>query len=161
MKNTNHIDNAGRFRQLMGRYTTGVSVLLARHEGDVVGLTANSLTSVSLDPLLLLFCTRRQSANAARLIQAGQFTVNLLGEHQQGVSRHFANSMRDEPSFDIAGDDAHVWLPDSNAVFKCRIAQVHKGGDHHIVVGEVLDLIGPDIPVPPLVYHGGSYARLA
>ncbi|MES2533041.1 MAG: flavin reductase family protein [Pseudomonadota bacterium] len=160
MKPIHELGTAERFRRLMGRYTTGVSVLLAREGGEVVGLTANSLTSVSLEPLLLLFCLRQESASAARLLRVGRFTVNLLAESQQQASRHFAGPRDASQALDTVGDGTHVWLPGSNGVFKCEVADVHPGGDHRIVVARVLDLIGPDVATPPLLYHEGSYARL-
>lgn len=148
------------FRKLMGRFTTGVGVVMAADEAGVVGLTVNSLTSVSLQPMLLLFCTRLGSASAERVLRAERFTVNLLQQAQLPASNYFAGS-RDAAAIEIEEGDRMAWIPHSNAVFVCKTHSVYPAGDHHIVVAHIDRLMGPQDSAPPLVYHEGRYARIA
>lgn len=149
------------FRRLMGRFPTGVSVVLGSQGEELVGLTINSFTSVSLDPLLLLFCARHESRSAARLRDRGVFTVNLLGEGQLAESQYFAGSRASVPPPEVERDGELVWLRRSNASFCCEVEATHPAGDHMINVARVTALMGPERSAPPLVYHEGAYARLA
>lgn len=144
----------------MGRFTTGVGVVLASDEDGVVGMTVNSITSVSLDPMLLLFCTRLGSASAERLLRAEQFTVNLLHQKQLEASKFFAGSRQDVDAVALQREQHLTWLGDANAVFVCETHSVYPAGDHHIVVAHVTRLMGPDAAAPPLVYHEGKYAQI-
>jgi|SRR6187402_91889 flavin reductase (DIM6/NTAB) family NADH-FMN oxidoreductase RutF len=149
------------FRRLMGRFPTGVSVVLGNQGEELIGLTINSFTSVSLDPLLLLFCTRHESRSAARLRGCSTFTVNLLGESQLAEAQYFAGNRAAVPAPAVERDGELVWLTHANASFCCKLEAVHPAGDHMIVVARVTALMGPERSAPPLVYHEGAYARLA
>jgi len=158
-----HPDDASRrleFRRLMGRFPTGVSVVLGSQNDELIGLTINSFTSVSLDPPLLLFCTRHKSRSAARLTDCHAFTINPLGESQLAESQYFAGSRASSltPAIERNGD--LVWLTHANASFVCEPEASHPAADHMIVVARVTGLMGPERSAPPLVYHEGAYARL-
>lgn len=155
-------DQTRIYRRLFGRFVTGVAVVLAEEDGQVKGLTVNSLTSASLDPLLLLFCVRNESASGDAILRVRRFTVSILGAHQENAARHFADR-KDllQPTLAFARDDGFVWLEDSNAVFRCDLAGAYPGGDHRIVLGRVLDMLGPEACAQLLVYHSGDYAHLA
>jgi len=148
------------FRRMFGRLATGVAVILAEEEGKVVGMTVNSLTSVSLDPLLLLFCVRNESQSGQAILRAGRFTANILAAHQETVARHFAGPRRNMIECESVRSEKFAWLARSNAVFRCEIEAVHPGGDHQIIVGRVVDMLGPDGCDQLLVYHEGHYAKL-
>jgi 3-hydroxy-9,10-secoandrosta-1,3,5(10)-triene-9,17-dione monooxygenase reductase component len=154
------MDQAITYRQLFGRYATGVSVVLGLNGGSVVGMTVNSLTSLSLDPLLLLFCPRKGSRSAGNLLEGGRFSVNILGRSQRTLSQQFASADRQVPS-GCAQRDGFAWIDGANAVFLCGVADIHPGGDHSIVVGRVLDMWGPEQSEGPLIFHEGRYAGLA
>jgi len=150
-----------RFRRLVGRYTTGVAVALTHRDGRPVGMTVNSFTSVSLDPLLVLFCVRNDSRTAQALTADGRFTVTLLSADQKETSAFFAGR-RELPTPAIRVDaDGFATLNGCNAVFRCRLEATHPGGDHQILVARVLDMDGPDQAHAPLLYHEGRYASLA
>lgn len=155
------ISRKSAFRRLMGRFPTGVSVVLGHRDGDLIGLTINSFTSVSLDPLLLLFCTRHESRSAARLRDCDVFSVNVLGENQLAESQFFAGARGSSVQPEIERSGELVWLKHANASFACTFDAVHPAGDHQIVVARVTGLMGPECSAPPLVYHEGGYARLA
>lgn len=145
---------------MMGRFATGVAVVLADAPDGVIGLTVNSLTSLSLDPPLLLFCARNESRSAGAIIDRGLFSVNVLTAAQQDVSRYFAGQ---SGGWDIAAcRRSGPWLtiPDSNGALFCEVACVYPGGDHRIIVGKVKDMLGPAKAERPLVYHEGRYGLL-
>ena len=148
------------YRRLFGRFATGVAVVLAEDEDQTVGITINSLTSTSLDPLLLLFCISNESRSGRSILKAGHFTVNILAAHQEEIARHFSKRTGIVPNFEIHRDGEYVWLARSNAVFRCKVEASHPGGDHRIIVGRVLDLHGPDECERLLIYHEGCYVHL-
>jgi flavin reductase (DIM6/NTAB) family NADH-FMN oxidoreductase RutF len=142
-----------------------VTVITAAADGEMQGMTANAITSLSLDPVMLLICVDRSSHTHRILEAGGAFTVNILGEHQQDVSRLFAKkaepergTLRGQP-FRIGKTGAPV-LEDCLAFIECRVAEVHSGGDHTIFLGEVIDL-GVVKDVPPLLFFRGGYRSLA
>jgi flavin reductase (DIM6/NTAB) family NADH-FMN oxidoreductase RutF len=146
-------------RDAFGCFGTGVTVVTAFDpSGAPVGLTANSFTSVSLDPPLLLFCLNKASRRAPVFRSARFFAVNVLHAGQEALSSKFARGL----DADTAGEeDWERWdqspvLCDSMATFGCRTEAVHDGGDHDILVGRVERLrFDPD--QDPLIYFQGRY----
>jgi len=147
-----------RLRQVMGHFATGVTIITAMDGDEPVGLTAQSFTSLSLDPPLILFCPGVTSSTWPRIEKAAYFTVNILGEAQEAVCRTFAVSGGDKfsevvwsPS-EITGspllDDVLAWVD-------CSVLDTHEAGDHIIVVGRVLDLGVEQEGTPLLFYRGG------
>ncbi len=154
------MDRVRFYRRLFGRFTTGVAVVLAEDADKVVGLTVNSLTSASLDPLLLLFCAHNQSQSAQTFLRSGRFSVNVLAAHQEDVARHFSSTRAREIRFNWVRGEGFVWLAGSNAVFRCEVEATYPGGDHRIILGRVLDMLGPEECDRPLLYHEGHYVHL-
>jgi 3-hydroxy-9,10-secoandrosta-1,3,5(10)-triene-9,17-dione monooxygenase reductase component len=154
-----------QYRSIIGSFATGVTVITTAADGEMQGMTANAVTSLSLDPLMLLICVDRASHTHRILEAGGAFTVNILGEHQEDVSRLFAKKAEPErgtlrgQSFRIGKSGAPV-LEDCLAFIECRVAEVHSGGDHTIFLGEVVDL-GIVKDVPPLLFFRGAYRSLA
>jgi len=149
------------FREVLGQFATGVTVVTAMTADEPVGMAVNSFTSVSLDPPLVLFCAARGSTTWPRIRAAGRFAVNILGEHQEDVSRLFATKGTDRfssVSWHVGSSGAPV-LDDVLAYVDCTIEAEHPAGDHVIVVGRVLDL-GICADCGPLLFHGGGYGRL-
>jgi flavin reductase len=154
------------FRMAMGSFPTGVTVVtVASADGTMHGLTVNSFSSVSLDPMLVLICLNETSRGVGLIERAGAFAVNVLSAGQQDVSRRFANPYRPAGStmFDGVPFEPGVTgcpvLVDATASFDCRLRQSHRAGDHLIVLGEVVALVHrPELE--PLVFHAGSYKSL-
>ena len=147
----------------MGAFPTGVAVVTAlRPDGSPLGLTVNSLTSVSLSPLLLLVCIDHSSASHKAILESGGFAVNLLGDGDADISDIFARAGRDQ-RFEGLGWEGGVTgspiLDRALGWIDCRVHQTHVAGDHTIVVGRVEDFQLRS--GTPLVYHRGRYARLA
>jgi flavin reductase (DIM6/NTAB) family NADH-FMN oxidoreductase RutF len=148
------------FRQAFARFPTGVAVVTVQFGRERHGMTVNSLTSVSLEPLLLLLCLHRGSRTRALVATAGAFAVNLLGEHQEAVARHFAGqTVVPRPEVQVVPWEGGPRLVDAPAAFGCRLERLLPAGDHDVAVGAVVAVhLAPD-PAPPLLFMGGRFAR--
>ena len=155
----------GEFRRVMGRYATGVTVVTTRHEGVDHALTANSFTSVSLEPLLTLICVERTTRFHEPVLASGRWAVSVLPADLVDASKWFADSGRpEEGQFDAFATSygeasGAVVFDDALAVVECRTWATYDGGDHTIVVGEVLSLSAGD--GVPLVYYSGRYLAVS
>ena len=145
-------------RTALGRFATGVAIITCRDaEGSAVGLTANSLASLSLDPPLLLWSLRRASASLAAFDASPHFAVNVLAETQVDFSRRFASPVADKFTHGHWADGlggAPV-LSGCAAVLECALEARHELGDHVLFIGRVLRLA--DAAVAPLLFQGGHY----
>jgi flavin reductase (DIM6/NTAB) family NADH-FMN oxidoreductase RutF len=145
-------------RRAMGRFVTGVTVVTTRTaQGVPVGLTANSFSSVSLDPPLVLFSLRAGAPSFSAFTDSGWFAVNVLGSHQHHFSRRFATPSPDKfrgiPH--SPGLGGCPLLDGSLARFECGLENRMPAGDHVIFVGRVLRATHRD--GEPLVFSGGRY----
>jgi 3-hydroxy-9,10-secoandrosta-1,3,5(10)-triene-9,17-dione monooxygenase reductase component len=150
------------FRDVLGHFATGVTIITATDAEGPAGVAANSFTSVSLDPPLVLFCVARTSTTWPRIERARKFAVNILGEHQEELSRLFALKGADrfgQTEWHIGVGGSPV-LHDVLAYIDCEFWAEYDGGDHIIVVGKVLDL-GITHDAGPLVFFRGRYGRLS
>ncbi|MBR0693732.1 flavin reductase family protein [Bradyrhizobium lablabi] len=148
-----------RFRSVMGTFPTGVAVIATEWDGELFGATINSLTSVSLQPCMLLVCTSEGSATGAAIRKRGLFSVNILGAHQSDLSARFTGTQKSRFE-DLALAFSVEGLPllrGAAAQMCCRVTTVHKAGDHEIVLGEVIS--GDEMACSPLVFHKGAYGR--
>jgi flavin reductase (DIM6/NTAB) family NADH-FMN oxidoreductase RutF/pimeloyl-ACP methyl ester carboxylesterase len=154
--------DARTFRDALGCFATGVTVVTAIcPDGTPVGLTANSFTSVSLDPPLLLVCIANNAGSAPYLRDAERFAVNVLQIGQQPTSNRFAGKTEDR--FGVTpweiGEYGTPVLTGSLSSFECSRDAVHDGGDHFILVGRVLKAIF-EPRRDPLLYFRGKYRKL-
>jgi 3-hydroxy-9,10-secoandrosta-1,3,5(10)-triene-9,17-dione monooxygenase reductase component len=153
------IDEA-RFRQVLGHFATGVTVVTCLAGDRPVGLAVNSFTSVSLDPPLVAFCVSTASATWPRLRAVGAFCVNILADDQEALSRTFATHGLDR-FLGVGWRPSSSGAPILNGVLAwvdCTVEAEHPAGDHLIVVGRVreLDLVREG---RPLVFYRGGYGR--
>jgi flavin reductase (DIM6/NTAB) family NADH-FMN oxidoreductase RutF len=148
-------------RRVMGMFATGVTVLTTRDaEGRPYGLTANAVTSLSLTPPLLIICIDKKAETHPHFFDSRCFVVNILAEHQEELSAHFAKSGGDKfgtVPFSTNQDGVPV-LEGTLAQVECRIIATHEGGDHVIHVGEVQHAEVRD--GRPLLFFQGRYRRL-
>ena len=149
-------------RDALGCFATGVTVVTCLDsDGHPVGLTANSFTALSLDPPLLLVCVAKGAASAGPLTSASAFAVNVLQTQQQPASITFSTRGQDrfgQTEWSVGEHGAPVLL-ESLSVFECRRHAIHDGGDHFILVGEVIKA-SFEPRLDPLLYFRGSYRRL-
>lgn len=150
-----------RFRAALGRFASGVTVLTMRDaEGMDHGMTATAFSSLSLDPPLVLVCVDRAASMAGPLERTTHLAVNLLSAGQEPISRRFAEKESDRfagvPL--LRGMEGLPLLAGALAHLQCRIHARHPGGDHIIIVGEVLEAAAHE--GDSLVYHQGRYHRI-
>ncbi|PKQ00075.1 MAG: flavin reductase [Alphaproteobacteria bacterium HGW-Alphaproteobacteria-13] len=154
--------DARTFRDALGCFATGVTVVTAvTPDGTPIGLTANSFTSVSLDPPLLLVCIANTAGSAAVLRDADRFAVNVLQIGQQPTSNRFAGKGEDRfaaTPWEL-GEYGTPVLVGSLSSFECARDAIHDGGDHFILVGRVLKAIF-EPRRDPLLYFRGKYRKL-
>lgn len=157
--------DARAYRDVIGRFATGVTVV-TMHDGEQPqGMTANAITSVSLDPMLVLVCVDKGASVYEPMQRAGAFAVNILTGRQRAVSEFFARTGRGEDGDPMGGfpyrsgpsgvpilDGTLGWL-------ECRPWRQYEGGDHTIVVGEVvrMELAEPD--GEPLLFYAGAFGQ--
>lgn len=149
-------------RNAFGCFATGITVVTARDpEGHPVGVTANSFSSLSLDPPLILWCIGRQSATFDVFSVTDRFTVSVLGEDRLAIARRFATKgehfVGDEGVATALGPPA---LRHAIAVFECETHARHEGGDHVILVGRVVRFARSDGCRNPLLYYRGRYCTV-
>jgi len=148
-------------RSCLGTFVTGVTVITTIDDrGNWYGLTANSFSSVSLDPPLILWSLRRQSSNYPVYIEAERFAVNILAEDQVDISRRFASS-REKRFEDIQTEDGLGGVPliaNCAATIECVKRHVYPGGDHAMLLGEVERIHRSSRS--PLAFKGGKYATV-
>ena len=145
-------------RKALGSFATGVTVITTRVGGQLHGLTANSFTSVSLAPPVLLFCIGRSRKSYCAFADTDTFTVNVLNSAQRALSDRFATSGGDkwhELRY-VEDESGHVMFPEAAAIFNCAKRQMIESGDHVIVLGEVLRF-QQNAGVDPLVYCRSQY----
>jgi flavin reductase (DIM6/NTAB) family NADH-FMN oxidoreductase RutF len=147
-----------QIRTVFGRFATGVTVVTCAKEGGVPhGATVNAFTAVSLDPALCQVTLTRDS-KAARYLEDAPFAVNVLSAGQLDAAWHFAGRPQDPEPIWADGPTAPV-LVGNAATISCRPWRTYDGGDHVIVIGEVVDLQLSD--ADPLLFFGGSFRALA
>jgi flavin reductase (DIM6/NTAB) family NADH-FMN oxidoreductase RutF len=154
------------FRKAMGSFPTGVTVVtVAYGDGDMHGVTVNSFSSVSLEPMLVLACLDETSRAVGLIERAGAFNVNVLSAGQEDVSRRFANrhrpagrAMFDGVAFEPGITGCPV-LVGAAASFDCWLRQSYRAGDHLIVLGEVVALVHRP-QLEPLIFHARTYKSL-
>lgn len=154
--------DSAKFRQVLGHFATGVTVVTAMSDGEPVGLAVGSFSSVSLDPPLVAFFPDRTSSSWPKIRAAGSFCVNVLGEGQEDVCRRFA-SKGDDKFSGLGWQPAASGSPLLDGVvawIDCDIHSVDDAGDHFCVMGAVRDL---DVAHDggPLLFFRGGYGRFA
>ena len=156
--------SASDFRQAIGHFASGVTVVTSiRADGEPVGTTASAVTSLSLDPPLVLVCLGRASLTLQAVRAHGAFVVNVLAAPQRHLSANFArrgqaaawDGVRHRP-----GPTGSPRLDGVLAALECTVENSLPGGDHEIVVGRVRDVETSDNDAAPLLYWRGAYTSL-
>jgi flavin reductase (DIM6/NTAB) family NADH-FMN oxidoreductase RutF len=155
------------YRQAAGRLPTGILVVGTVLDGTDHVMTVSAFSSVSLDPLLVLFCAEKIARFHDTVLAAGFFSVSVLGEDSEKTSRWLATRGRPLDG-QLDGIDHHAGpvtgapvLDAALSALECRIASVYDGGDHSIIVGEVVGASNSADDRGPLIHHQGKYRNLA
>jgi flavin reductase (DIM6/NTAB) family NADH-FMN oxidoreductase RutF len=152
-----------RFRAVIGQFPTGVAIVTCDGPQGPAGMTTNAVTSLSLEPVLLLVCFDNESRTLPAVRATGRFAVNVLHAGQENLATVFASKRVAREKFEAVThtvahgvpvlDDALAWLA-------CDLRELHAGGDHTIGVGEVTHM-GQERGGDPLVFFHGSYTTVA
>jgi 3-hydroxy-9,10-secoandrosta-1,3,5(10)-triene-9,17-dione monooxygenase reductase component len=151
-----------RYRQVLGHFCTGVTVIAGIDAGAPVGFACQAFAALSLEPPLVLFCPARSSTTWPRIARAGEFCVNVLAEGQSGLARAFGVSAADK----FAGV---AWTPAPNGTpvlpgvltwASCSVQTVHEAGDHYVVTARITAL-GDCAAGRPLLFYRGRFALTA
>jgi flavin reductase (DIM6/NTAB) family NADH-FMN oxidoreductase RutF len=144
-------------RDCLGKFATGVTVVTCEGTDGPCGITVNSFSSVSLEPPLILWSIGKQSTALEAFLEAEHFAINVLGQGQQSIAEHFAQSER------ISFECIDYWLNGSNvpllenslARMECRTERIIEAGDHYIIIGEIQNHVTND--GEPLLFFAGDY----
>ncbi len=151
------------FRETMRQWAAGVTVITVAESGHVHGMTANSFTSVSCTPPLMLFCVGRSNDSHKMMKVGSTVGVNLLSESQIEISERFATKTSARYQFDdlgaFVGPHGATLFHGCATVMEAVVSQAYEAGDHTIFIGEIL-WAKPDSTKKPLLYSQGGYARL-
>ena len=158
--------NPADFRRVASRFASGVVMLSTRAGGVDHAMTVTAFTSVSLEPLLVLFCAEKVARFHDAVLASGTWAVSVLNEDAEKTARWLATRGRPlEGQLDAFRHHrgpltSAPILDDALAAMECRTTAVHDGGDHSIVVGEVLGVSEPRPDRAPLLYYSRRYRRL-
>jgi flavin reductase (DIM6/NTAB) family NADH-FMN oxidoreductase RutF len=147
-----------RMRRAMGRFATGVAVITTSHDGSPHGMTVNSLTSVSLEPPLLLVCLTTGARSTTAVTGAGRFAVNILSARQEQLALRFARRGEDHfHGLEVTyGKHRVPVIPDAFAHLECDVERQFAVGDHHVVIGHVVEVCERD--GEPLGFLSGRFS---
>jgi flavin reductase (DIM6/NTAB) family NADH-FMN oxidoreductase RutF len=154
--------DAGTFRHALGRFPSGVTIVTVRDDrGRDFGMTVSAFASLSLDPPLVLVCIGDDATIAGNVAEAGHFAVSVLAENQAPLAELFADTgaERFANTAVVRGTTGLALMQGAVAHLECAIVARHRGGDHTIVVGEVLAANAVE-DGRPLIYQLGDYRRL-
>jgi flavin reductase (DIM6/NTAB) family NADH-FMN oxidoreductase RutF len=144
------------FRGCVGEFATGVAVVTAEHEGVSAGMTLNSFTSVSLEPLLVLVSLGSGSRTLHATRPSGRFAISILGREQREVALDFSQPWAPFPAAHVERDrEGFLAVSGAVAVLRCHVERIEEAGDHALVLGEVASIThgGGE----PLVFHRGRF----
>ena len=146
------------FRNAMGKFATGVTVITTEQNGEAHGMTANAFMSVSLNPKLVLISIDQRAKMLDKINESGKFAVNILAEDQKEVSMQFAGQLKEknEVEFDYMSDIPVV--KDALVNIVCKVYSKQVAGDHTLFLGEVIDIVLRE--GAPLGFHEGKYSRI-
>jgi flavin reductase (DIM6/NTAB) family NADH-FMN oxidoreductase RutF len=161
---TEHLHPVGpeRFRTVMGHFATGVAVITATAEAGPVGMTANAVCSLSLDPLLLLVCFERHARTLTVVRETKRFGVNVLAAGQEDLAGLFASKTPEHTKFAEVAHTVHDGIPvieGTLAWVGCRLERLVPGGDHTIGIGavETAEVSDEGQAREPLIWYRGTY----
>lgn len=152
------------FRQAIGLFATGVTIVATEYEGELQTMTASAVTSVSLDPLLVLVCVGNKLELSETLGKTKGFSFNILREDQEALSNYFADLWEEgvpPPQLKFVSWEGVPRLVGCIASLRCVPHEIFDGGDHRIVVGRVVALHRGTEPYRPLLFYAGGYEKMA
>ncbi|GAW47991.1 MULTISPECIES: flavin reductase family protein [unclassified Nocardioides] len=148
------------YRCAIARFCTGVTVITTNTPDGPVGMTASAVTSLSLDPLQLIVCIGNTLATKSAITETGRFAVNVLSRDQEHLARRFASrGVNKFAGLELLADHDVPVLANTVAHFVCETAEAIPGGDHTIMIGDVI-ACAYDPDISPLLYYGSAFGSL-
>ena len=154
----NHTIDARQFRNALGRFASGITILTAQYEGETHGMTANAFVSVSLDPPLILVSLDNRSNMHKILPSARRFGISVLAEDQEPLSNHFAGRTVPDLHVRFVHRDGIPLVGGAVAYFVVDVLDIHPAGDHTLYISRVDQFEAND--GKPLLFHAGRYRHL-
>jgi 3-hydroxy-9,10-secoandrosta-1,3,5(10)-triene-9,17-dione monooxygenase reductase component len=151
-----------RFRQVLGHFATGVTVITGMHEGEPAGFACQAFAALSLEPPLVLFCPSKSSGTWPRIARIGDLGINVLAADQRDLARRFGVSAADKfagVGWSAAGNGAPI-LEGVLTWAACKVETVHEAGDHFVVIARVTEL-GDCVAGDPLLFYRGRFTLSA
>lgn len=145
------------FRNAMGRFVTGVTIITAEDDTGTHGMTANAFMSVSLDPKLIMISVGNQATMLDKIKSAQKFAVNVLCDNQQDISMHFAKQLLKDEPIEFGNMSGVPIINDALANVVCDVYEEYVLGDHTVFVGAVKDFVVNE--GRPLTYYTGQYGQ--
>lgn len=146
------------FRRCVGNFPTGVTIVTAAGHGNRVGMTLNSFTSVSLDPLLVLVSLAHETRTLELIRGVGRFAVSVLAQGQENIARDFAVRGSTFPDTHVQDDGGFLFVREALAVIRCEVVNCVTAGDHDLLIAKVHSFDHSE--GRPLVFHRGMFAAL-
>lgn len=147
-----------KFRDAMGRFATGITVVTTEYNGEILGMTVNAFMSVSLEPRLIAVSIGENATMYNTLQETRRFGVSILKEDQKDLSMIFASQIEADQEIDYIYQDGIPVLNNTLATISCSVKDTVKAGDHLIFIAEVTDLAIND--GNPILYFNGSYDKI-
>ncbi|TLS36880.1 flavin reductase family protein [Pseudalkalibacillus caeni] len=148
------------FRNAMGKFATGVTVITTKCDDDVHGMTANAFMSVSLDPKLVVVSVGHNATMHEKIKKAGRFAVSILSDEQEEMSMYFAGQIKDKREIEFDWFNDLPVISGSLANVMCRVYEAHPAGDHTLYIGEVEDIFVKEEGAP-LAFFEGKYCNIS
>ncbi len=146
------------FRDAMGKFATGITVVSMYDEGDPIGMTVNAFMSISLDPMLVAISIDKQATMYQSFKEGASFGISVLSETQEELSQYFARQIDEVEDLSFRDQSGVPVIDDALANISCKIVQAVDAGDHTIYISEVNDIRIQD--GEPLIYFGSRYRHL-
>ena len=146
------------FRNAMGKFATGVTVLTTYLEDEVHGMTANAFMSVSLNPRLVLISIGEKARMLDKINESGKFAVNILSEAQKELSMHFAGQIKENRQLQFGWINELPVIKNASASIVCKVHSKQIAGDHTLFIGEVTELVISE--GAPLAFYEGKYGKI-
>ncbi|WP_413299779.1 flavin reductase family protein [Bacillus sp. 1P10SD] len=147
-----------QFRNTMGKFATGVTIITTELDGNAYGMTANAFMSVSLNPKLVVISVGHKAKMLQRIRESKRYAVNILSSDQQQLSAVFAGQKNDDILIPFATMDRLPILENTIGAVTCNLVAEHTAGDHSLLIGEVTDLRMEE--GEPLLFFQGQYHEL-
>lgn len=148
------------FRNAMGKFATGVTVITTVVDGKPYGMTANAFMSVSLNPKLVVISIGEKAKMNERIKQSKKYAVSFLADDQQAVSMQFAGQKSADDDFEFADLNEMPVIKNALGVLTCDVVSEYVAGDHTFYIGEVTDILLAENDQEPLLFYQGKYREL-